>query len=355
MNRQSNRELNNKSNKGFCDKETTQADNEIKVYHADSVDEISLPKELEYPFNLNLLKLLKEQNHFKQEYYYLEKGDSYAFFIVYHNRMDIFTFGKLSFYYPVKVIGFPCSLSSAGYVTNDENLLLDYVKTIKGAKLVLNVTKPIERKDYVLGETLPTCILDLTQAKKGQAYQTIDHYMDSLRSSYRRRMNQAIKACLDVEIRGNIRDKRVHKLYLNTYQKSGYKLERLEQVFFEEVDAENLVFYRADKPIGFVLLKGVEERLIFMFCGMDYSGDTTDLYYFMIYNIIKYAIENGYKRIDLGQTSEETKMKFGANLERKYFYAHHTNPFINFAIKAGKGLLEYHYDFPEFRVFKENG
>lgn len=350
MNRESNKKIKRESNKELV----TQSGNGLKIYRADSIDEIPLPKALEYPFDRKLLQLLKEQNHFKQEYYYLEKGNSFAFFVVYHNRMDIFSFGKLSFYYPVKVIGFPCSLSSVGYVTNDEKLLLDYLKNIKGAKLVLNVATPIERKDYVMGETLPTCILDLAQAPKGQAYQTIDHYMDSLRSSYRRRMNQAINACLDVEIRGNVRDKRVHELYLNTYNKSGYKLERLEQGFFEEVDADNLVFYRADKPIGFVLLKGVGEQLIFMFCGMDYATDTTDLYYFMIYNIIKYAIENGYKRIDLGQTSEETKMKFGAALEKKYFYAHHTNPFINFMIKAGKGLLEYHYDFPKFRVFKEN-
>lgn len=327
---------------------------DLKVYHSDSIDEIPWPDALKYPFERNMLKLLKEQNYFKQEYYYLEKGESFAFFIVYHNRMDIFTFGKLSLYYPVKVIGFPCSLSSDGYVTNDEEMLLDYVKTIKGAKLVLNVTGAKARKDYVLGETLPTCILQLNRDGKDIQYHTIDNYMDSLRSSYRRRINQALKACADVEIRQNVRDKRVHELYLNTYKKSGYKLERLENGFFEKVDAENLVFYRAGKPISFVLLKGAKEQLIFMFCGMDYTADTTDLYYFMIYNIIRYAIENGYEQIDLGQTSEETKMKFGATLERKYFYAHHTNPFINFAIKAGKGLLEYHYEFPEFRVFKEN-
>ena len=91
----------------------------------------------EYYQNGLSLEMLSEEFHFsknhiinlfKQEYYYIQKGESYAFFVVYHNRMDILTFGKMSLYYPVKVIGFPCSLSYPGYVTNDEKFMLDYIK-----------------------------------------------------------------------------------------------------------------------------------------------------------------------------------------------------------------------------------
>ena len=73
----------------------------------------------------------------------------------------------------------------------------------------------------------------------------------------------------------------------------------------------------------------------------------------MLFNIIKYAIDHNCEIIDFGQTSEETKMKFGALLEEKYFYAHHTNPILNYAVKLCKNILEYKYDFPEYRVFKE--
>ncbi len=322
------------------------SNNHMKVYHTECFEELPISKEFAYPFKQELLNLLKRQNKCKQEYYYLEDGESYAFFVLYHNRMNIFTFGKVTLYYPLKVIGFPCSLSCPGYVTNDMDFLLDYVATIKGAKLILNVSTPTKNQHYVLGETLPTCILELT-------YGTIDQYMNSLRSSYRRRMQKAIKACVDVQVKNNVNDARIHDLYLNTYNKSDYQLERLEKGFFDEVDADKLIFYREDKPIGFVLLKGNDEQLIFMFCGMDYTNDTTDLYYFMIYHIVKYGIEHHFKRIDLGQTSEETKMKFGSCLEKKFFYANHTNKFINFLIKHGKGLLEYHYSFPEFHVFKD--
>lgn len=326
---------------------------DIKVYCEEHFDKLPEMPFLEYPYDRELLNLIKENNLFKQEYYYIQKGESYAFFVVYHNRMDILTFGKMSLYYPVKVIGFPCSLSYPGYVTNDEKLMLDYIKTIKGAKLVLNVSNPIAHGSYVIGETLPTCMVDLTRGNERQIYGTAEDYFKSFRSSYRRRIRLAIKACADLEIKKNPKDGRVYDLYRNTYEKSGYKLERLEPGFFEKADADQLVFYREDKPIGFVMLKGVGEQLIFMFCGMDYSQETTDLYYFMIYNIIKYAVENKFKSIDLGQTSEETKMKFGAALEKKYFYANHTNCLLNTAIKLGKGILEYHYRFPDYRVFKE--
>ena len=90
-----------------------------------------------------------------------------------------------------------------------------------------------------------------------------------------------------------------------------------------------------------------------MLCGMDYSIDTTDLYYFMLYKIIEYAILNKCDYIDFGQTSEETKLKFGCYLEMRYFYVHHSNKILNKIASLMKGILEYNYSFPEFNVFKE--
>ena len=77
-----------------------------------------------------------------------------------------------------------------------------------------------------------------------------------------------------------------------------------------------------------------------------------DLYFCMLLHIVEYAIERGCKTIDFGQTSELTKMKFGAHLEKRYFYAHHSNPLINLLAMAGRRMLEYTYAFPDFRVFR---
>lgn len=322
---------------------------DIKVVHSYSFKEMKkLVKKMPYPFDERLICLLKDENKLEQEYYYIENWKDYAFFILYKNKMNIFTFGKLKCFFNIKVIGYPCSLSNCGYVTNNEKFMFDYIRTISGAKLVLNVSNNILVDDMTIGETLPTCILKIK-------YSSLDEYLLSLRSGYRRRINIAISNCKDIEIKEIVDDSiDIYDLYINTYNKSNYKLEKLEKGFFEKVDAKKLVFLRDNKPIGFVLIKQDNKKLIFMLCGMDYHYDTVDLYYYMLLNIIKYAIDNKCETIDFGQTSEETKMKFGALLEKKYFYAHHTNPVLNYAVKLCKNVLEYKYDFPKYRVFRRN-
>lgn len=321
---------------------------EFKVIHSDSFEDLKLKIKMPFPFDEKLICLLKDENKFIQEYYYIKKGKDYAFFVLYKNKMNIFTFGKFKLFWNLKVIGYPCSLSNPGYVTNNETFMFNYIKTISAAKLVLNVENSISINGMTSGETLPTCIFKNT-------FESIDDYLSSLRSGYRRRINMAINKCIDIEIK-EITDNSIdiYDLYLNTYNKSNYKLEKLEKGFFEKVEAKKIVFLKNKNPIGFVLLKKNNDKLIFMLCGMDYKYDTTDLYYYMLFNIIKYAIKYDCKIIDFGQTSEETKMKMGAFLTKKYFLAHHTNPILNYAVKLGRNILEYKYVFPEYRVFKED-
>ncbi len=317
---------------------------EIKIRKSENINDLGV--NFAYPYDKKTLSLLKKENHLKQEYYYIEKGEKFAFFVMYHNCMNIFTFGQASLYYPVKVIGYPCSLSIKGYITNDKEFLLSYLDSIKGAKLILNCESNSNMKNWIVGETLPTCILKLN-------FESIEDYISRFRSSYRRRINSAIKKCNTVHIKQDENSEKIYSLYLNTYNKSNYKLEKLEKGFFKNFKGTTLTFYNGEKTLGFVLLKGFDKHLDFMLCGMDYTDSTADLYIFMLYNIVKFGIENGYNEIDMGQTSELTKMKFGAELSKRYFYASHSSIFMRTLLKAGKGLLEYKYKFPEFRVFKE--
>lgn len=328
------------------------SDGEKTIYISDYFDEISgLVKTccqdmLQYPFEDGLLNLLKEENKLLQKYVFIQKNDAFAFFTIYENKMNIFTFGKLKWFLKLKVIGYPCSFSCCGYLTNDEEMMFDYIRKIKGAKLVLNVNSSRPIKQMAVGETLPTCILD-------KHLESIQGYMAHLRSPYRRRMKKAAAACKDLTVKEiNDGSADIYRLYLNTYQKSDYKLEKLEKGFFDKIDAVRLVFFKEAEPVGFVLLKQDRNKLLFLLCGMDYRYDTASLYYFMLYHIVCFAILHGCSAIDFGQTSEETKLRFGARLEKKYFYAHHSNRILNTAARLGKGLLEYKYDFPEYRVFK---
>ena len=338
---------------------------------------------LSNPFTLEMLTLLKESNPFKQTYYYIEQGESYAFFIVYESRMNIMTLGKSEWMMNVTTIGFPCSFSNGGYITNDLSFLLSYCKRLKGGKLILNVESPVKMKGMGFGETLPTCVLDLHAN-----HTSLDGYVNSLRSPYRRRIRLALRRCSEIEIlheeftkeKNKTPEHDLYSLYLNTYNKSEYKLECLTKDFFDKCEGHRIVFLKENKPVGFVLLHEDGEKLSFLFCGMDYETfrecadaetngkadviltekenekvtvTNADLYFCMLLHIVEYAIERGCKTIDFGQTSELTKMKFGAHLEKRYFYAQHTNPFLNLFAILGKGLLEYKYHFPDFNVFRE--
>lgn len=325
------------------------SDRETTVYISDHFDEIyGLVKNIvQYPFERGLLNLLKEENKLHQQYVYIQKNEAYAFFTLYENKMNIFTFGKLKCFLKLKVIGYPCSLSCCGYLTNDEEMMFDCIKKIKGAKLVLNAGNICgcqSVKQMTVGETLPTCILD-------RHLESVEEYMNHLRSPYRRRIRKAAAACKDLTVKTvNDGSVDIYGLYLNTYQKSDYKLEKLEKGFFDKIDAVRLIFFQESSPVGFVLLKQDGKKLIFMLCGMDYDYNTADLYYYMLYRIVCFAVSHGCGAIDFGQTSENTKLRFGARLEKKYFYAHHSNRLLNAAARLGKGLLEYKYDFPNYRA-----
>lgn len=297
-----------------------------------------------FPFESDFLKLIKKENKFEQEYYLVKNEKDFAFIIVYKMKLNIFTFGKANLSIKTSVIGLPCSLSEPGFVTNNPDLVFEFAKRIRGPVLILNTKTNTHYDGFANGETLPTCILK-TNCKDTK------EYLSSLRSSYRRRIKLAIKNCSDIEIKETKED--IYNLYLNTYNKSNYKLEKLEKGFFDNVDATTIAFIKNNKPVGFVLLKKIKNKIVFMFCGMDYNAKTTDLYYYMLFNIVDYAIKHNCDTIDFGQTSEETKMRFGAILEKRYFYARHSNNIINAIVKKKKELLEYKYDFPNHRVFKD--
>ena len=307
--------------------------------------------DLPFPFTLSMLTLLKTANPLKQKFYYIEDDINFAFFTVYENRMNLFTYGKAEWFMNIQTVAFPCSLSNSGFITSNVKWMLTYIKTIKGCKLVLNLDEKTDIKGMSFGETLPSCELKIPEG-----INDIKTYMDALRSPYRRRINIAVKNCSDIEILRISDDSMdIHPLYLQTYDKSEYKLECLNKEFFDKTDGEKIIFLRDKKPVGFVLLKENGSELVFMLCGMDYTPDkdNADLYFYMLLKIVEYALEKNLRIIDFGQTSEKTKLKFGACLKKKYFYAHHSNPFLNLFAMVGKHMLEYKYDFPEFHVFKE--
>ena len=323
--------------------------NQITYYVSDDFDELSafIDVALPYPFTSSMLNLLKAENLYPQKYYFCKRDDHYALFITYIEKLNIFTFGKADIRVKVTVVGYPCSLCYPGYYTDNMEFLFECVRLLKGPVLILNNDTVPAVKGVSVGETLPTCMLELPTG-------SFDEYLSKMRYPYRRRISAGIRHCKNITF--EITDDspvNIHELYLNTYNKSDYKLERLEEGFFEKVDGKRIIYYQDGRPVSFTLLKEVEDTLIFMLCGMDYSVKTADLYYYMLSNIVKYAYDNNCKFVDFGQTSENTKLKFGAKLEKKYYVAFHSNKLINALFHLANSVFEYKYSFPEYHVFKE--
>lgn len=72
----------------------------------------------------------------------------------------------------------------------------------------------------------------------------------------------------------------------------------------------------------------------------------------MLYEIIRYGIENGFKSIDFGQTADDTKLKLGSRYHTLYAVLHHHNPIVNAVAKRIAKYIEYRPLTTQFRVFK---
>ena len=108
------------------------------------------------------------------------------------------------------------------------------------------------------------------------------------------------------------------------------------------------------QPVGFVQLMENGSELIFEFVGIDYKYNAQyQVYHRMLYEIIRYGIENGFKSIDFGQTADDTKLKLGCRYTYLYAWLHHSNRLVNYLLGKFAPRLVYKPVGVNFRVFRE--
>ena len=114
------------------------------------------------------------------------------------------------------------------------------------------------------------------------------------------------------------------------------------------------VLERESVPVGFIQLLENGSELIFEFVGVDYEyNEQYSVYHRMLYEIIRYGIEHGFRTIDFGQTADDTKLKLGSHYEYLYAVLHHSSPIINSICKAIAPRIDYRPLTTEFNVFKK--
>lgn len=310
---------------------------------AKELNKLNLPYEKELEDLIPLLELLEKTNPCSQEYE-LEENN---IIISYSLKLNLLNFRNI---FPLKanvqIIGLPISVCLSGYL-GDDNVTEKVIKQRKGLKVLLNGDSPFKGG----GKTLSTFVFE-------NSFSSFDEYLNGLRSSYRRRINKALRQREKLIIRKFSRNEFSHehyRLYLSIMNRTDNPLETLPMEFFREYDAELFEFIdnETNEVVGFIQVKEIKNKLYFLFGGFK-KGDIEvyDIYYNMLLKIIEVGIEKRVKEIEFGQTAEESKLKIGCKEKYKYLYIHHSNPIINFIIQLLVPLLTYKTYPVKHHVFK---
>lgn len=294
--------------------------------------------------------ILEKCNPCDQKYILINNRSA---FIVYKLKLNIFSYAKLNLQLGVSMIGIPCSVSKPGYKIQEQDALAleGYIKDQKKSCVILNAEEPMTSNVLIQGETLPTCKLSIQ-------WESFEGFMQSLRSHYRYRLNKALRKGAQLVVKkledNSLFDEKLYSLYENVFERSQYKLEKLNMDFFKEMPTSIYVFYIEEEPAAFVQLSAQDKELLFVFGGLDYElNHQYDLYMNMLLFILRHGIENKYLSIDMGQTAEDAKLKLGCSQAKRYMYIYHPNAAIRLLISMFVKKLSYKPIEPRFKLYKE--
>lgn len=292
------------------------------------------------------------EKEYEPTYYLFYEGERADSCFVTHRRKNynLTMFTKFNMPITVTFVYLPMSVTASSLVVGKlKKQVFEKIKSIKGYKMVLNL--PFTDVDgYAVGLTCPKCILDLQ-------FPTFENYVQSLRSNYRAKYKKVMKKSEGLNIRFIDNKKEftdeLYEMYFNVLNRSRLRIETLSKEYFMGDMFKVFVAEREGTPVGFVQLLENGTELIFEFVGVDYRyNDEFSVYHRMLYEIIRYGIENGFKSIDFGQTADDTKLKLGCHYEPLYAALHHSNPIINFICKKVAPIIEYKPLTTKFTVFK---
>ncbi len=262
------------------------------------------------------LSIIHKTNPCQQKYHFnrIEK----IVFVTYRLKINIFALSsQLKLNKAITIVGIPLSVSFKGYACKPENLdlLSRRLDAIGKLCIVLNGDEDLT---LTKGSTLSEYVMDIR-------WDSMSDYIGALRSHYRYRALKSLKKLelLRIEKLEDNHDfsDELYALYLEVYEKSQHKLEKLTIEFFRTFPSRIFVIYEKNQSLGFIQLTKQGDELVFMFCGFDHHKNLTmDLYFNMLLLIVKTGIECKCKTIRFGQTTEESKAKIGAMERQKSLY-----------------------------------
>jgi hypothetical protein len=292
-----------------------------------------------------------------QRYYLCYQNETFmAGAVVYSLALNIFTFARLRYPIQMTIVGIPASVSATGIFGKSDyaELLKDHICAVeKGFILFLNLEeKPLKGK-HASGKTLPSIIIENT-------FTNWHDYLNGLRAPYRRRLLHIRQKEKNLELKKMKCDAfnlEMYQLYMQVYNRSKDKLEKLSQDFFKKLPtAYSLTAcYFKEKLLGWNISLHIGDTFYFFMGGVDYEMNRTyNTYFLLLTDLVKDGIEKKANFIELGQTAEIPKMRLGGQVSERYMEAHHSNRIFNGLLKIFSPLLEYNRKLEMGKVFKVN-
>jgi hypothetical protein len=176
----------------------------------------------------------EKYNHCNQRYWLLEEsGVLKAGAVLYTMPLDLLTFLKLKSPLLMHIAGIPCSVSSPGFIGGEQHLkaLQKHIFSVsKGFVLFLNLLNETHGIKHAHGNTLPTIIIK-------RSFLNWEEYISAMRSDYRRRLLRILNSVSDINLETlscSEFSTEMYNQYLEVYNKSDAKLEKLTYDFFSK-------------------------------------------------------------------------------------------------------------------------
>ncbi len=235
------------------------------------------------------------------------------------------------------------------------SLMLETVAEAEGANVI--AFKDILERDATLLRPLLeahgySCVDNMPVARNSINFKDLDAYFASISASTRKDLRRKLKKFDQIRIEEHDgmppHLAQIYQLYLNCYEKSELKFEKLTLAFFESLattmpkQCRFVLYYFDEKLIGFNCLLIGNGVMLDKYIGMDYIHSTeVNLYALAWLHKIKMCIRDGYHTMQSGQAAYDVKLSFGAKLEQTYILFKHRNRFINPLLKLASRVLAY--------------
>lgn len=304
------------------------------------------------------LAYAERYNPCRQRYYQLRDGDRVlAGAIVYSLRLDLLTFLRIPSPITMHLLAVPVGIATPGYFgarADRDELLAHVADAERGMLVVLNADLADDLAVGVRCRMIPTIFLDL-------GFPDWKAYECAMRAPHRRRLRHLLARGARLEATTGGCDAfgdEHYGLYRQVHDRAEARLETLTRDFFRHLPPrfELTSYRRGGRLVSWTITVPDGDLFMYFFGGMEYRLlPETQAYLVGLAGIVRSAIARHAPRLDLGQTADEPKLRFGGRLVGKEMYLCHRRGWVQGLLRRLRPLLEYRGSAPRFRVFRGEG